>query len=214
MPPTIDELVVADPPEAWERAGFDVDRDGYVRIGNVRIRLTGGADEDGGLVTWTLRDLPPADNGPGVTTVDGLDTRPSDRPPPEPAQHPNGSVVIDHVVVSTPDPPRTTSALESVGLEVRRVRETGTPEAPVIQTFFRAGEVVVELVGPASSRPDRGPAAFFGLAISVRDLDDTAALLGERLGMPKDAVQEGRRIATLRHRACGMSVPTAFMSVA
>ena len=35
---------------------------------------------------------------------------------------------------------------------------------------------------------------------------------GDHLGAAKDAVQDGRRIATLRHRDLGMSVATALMS--
>ena len=38
------------------------------------------------------------------------------------------------------------------------------------------------------------------------------ALFGDRLGAMKDAVQAGRCIATLRHKACGLTVPIAFMS--
>ena len=40
----------------------------------------------------------------------------------------------------------------------------------------------------------------------------TAGSLGDRLGRIKDATQPGRRIATLRHDACGLTVPIAFMS--
>jgi hypothetical protein len=79
------------------------------------------------------------------------------------------------------------------------------------QLFFRLGEVILEVVG----QPDvagAGDPGFFGLAITVADLDATARSLGEHLGTPKDAVQAGRRIATLRHRDIGMSVATAFMS--
>jgi hypothetical protein len=53
---------------------------------------------------------------------------------------------------------------------------------------------------------------FWGLAMTVADIDACAALLGDRLGPVKDAVQPGRRIATLRHEACGLTVPIAFMS--
>jgi hypothetical protein len=48
--------------------------------------------------------------------------------------------------------------------------------------------------------------------VTVDDLDALGALLGEHLGDAKDAVQEGRRIATLRHKELGMSVATAFMT--
>jgi hypothetical protein len=46
----------------------------------------------------------------------------------------------------------------------------------------------------------------------VNDLDACAELLGDRLGPIKDATQPGRRIATLRHEACGLTIPIAFMS--
>ena len=79
------------------------------------------------------------------------------------------------------------------------------------QVFFRLGEVILELIGQPDN-PGEGDPGFFGLAITVDDLDAAGELLGEHLGTAKDAVQEGRRIATLRHREIGMSVATAFMS--
>ncbi|MBV9662995.1 MAG: glyoxalase, partial [Actinobacteria bacterium] len=56
-----------------------------------------------------------------------------------------------------------------------------------------------------------GPARFYGLAFTVADLDATAAYLGDRLRPAKDAVQPGRRIATL-DKSAGSSVAIAFMS--
>jgi hypothetical protein len=120
-------------------------------------------------------------------------------------------VLIDHIVLLTPDQPRTTAAFESIGLHPRRTRETDQYGAPFVQTFFRAGEVVVELIGPAEATDD-GPARFFGLAYTVSDIDATKTLLGDHLGNVKDAVQPGRRISTLRHKELGISVATAFMS--
>ena len=91
------------------------------------------------------------------------------------------------------------------------MRETTSYGSPMRQVFFRAGSVVVELVGPDQPTAD-GPAGFFGLAFTVTDLDAAAELLGAGLGAPKDAVQPGRRIATLRHRDLGLSVAIALMS--
>ena len=79
------------------------------------------------------------------------------------------------------------------------------------QTFLRAGEVIVELVA-ADRPPAAGPARFYGIACTVSDLDACAALLGDRLGEVKPAVQSGRRIATLRGRDIGLDVAIAFMS--
>jgi len=205
---TIDEVLVGDPPEAWTAAGFAVDDDGTCRIGTVRVRLVG---REGGkrILGWSLRGAPPARLAAG--SLDGLPTTTSDAPPAEPAPHPNGATHIDHVVLLSPDLARTASAVEALGLERRGERDSDTYGAPMRQVFFRLGEVILELVGSPDTAGEGDP-GFFGLAITVADLDATAALLGEHLGRPKDAVQEGRRIATLRHREVGMTVATAFMS--
>jgi hypothetical protein len=207
MAATIDEILVGDPPDAWTAAGFTVDDDGTCRIGTVRVRLVG---RDGGkrILGWSLRDAPAAQLADG--RLDGLPTALSSAPPAEPAEHANGARYIDHIVLLSPDLPRTTAALEGIGLSPRGERETDSYGAPMRQIFFRLGEVILELVGGVE--PGQGDPGFFGLAITVADLDATAALLGEHLGDAKDAVQEGRRIATLRHRDLGMSVATALMS--
>jgi hypothetical protein len=59
---------------------------------------------------------------------------------------------------------------------------------------------------------DRDRTAFFwGLAFLAPDLDATVAARGEQAGEIRDAVQPGRRIATLR-RSAGLSVPVALMT--
>jgi hypothetical protein len=208
MAVTIDEILVGDPPDAWEAAGFAVDEDGSCRIGHVRVRLMG---RDGGkrILGWSLRDAPPARLADG--TLDGLPTTASDAPPVEPGTHPNGSLYIDHVVLLTPDLARTTDALATIGLTARGERDTDTYGAPMRQMFFRLGEVILELIGQPGTAGEGDP-GFFGLAITVEDLDAAGALLGEHLGQSKEAVQDGRRIATLRHREVGMSVATALMT--
>jgi hypothetical protein len=205
---TIDEILVGDPPEAWKAAGYTVDDDGSCRIGGVRVRLVG---RDGGkrILGWSLRGTPAARLAAGV--LDGVPTTASEAPPVEPAPHPNGAQGIDHVVLLTPNLPRTIAALDGIGLSPRGERDSDTYGAPMRQVFFRLGEVILELIGQPDSEGEGDP-GFFGLAITVADLDATAGLLGEHLGQVKDAVQEGRRIATLRHRDLGMSVATAFMS--
>ncbi len=209
--PTLAELVVADPPETWRAAGFTVDDDGVCTVGSVRVRLVG---PEGGkrIVSWSLRDVPE-----GTTAVDGLPTAVSSDPPPAgTVTHANGVEVIDHLVVLSPDVDRTVAAFEAIGLDVRRTRHVDPEQYgfEARQTFFRAGEVVLELIGadaPMEGSEGR-PAGFFGLAYTVRDLDATAALLADHIGRVKDAVQPGRRITTLRHKDLGMSVATAFMS--
>ncbi len=58
------------------------------------------------------------------------------------------------------------------------------------QVFFRLGEVILELIGQIDSAGEGAP-GFFGLAITVDDLDALGSLLGEHLGQAKDAVQDG-----------------------
>jgi hypothetical protein len=195
---TIDEVRVGDPADAWRAAGFTVDDDGVCTVGSVRIRL---GDDGTGITGWTLRDISAA-----TTEIDGVPTAASTADPGEPATHANGTTRIDHLVLMTPDLPRTTGALVAQGLDVRRERDAGSFQ----QVFFRLGEVILELVGP--KEPGPGPASLWGLTFAVDDLDATAALLGERVGRVKDAVQPGRRITTLRGREIGISPAIAFMS--
>ncbi|HEY5156304.1 MAG TPA: hypothetical protein VIJ47_16295 [Acidimicrobiales bacterium] len=207
MTPSIDEITVGDEPKSWRAAGFTVDDDGVCRIGTVRVRLI-GRERGKRILDWSLRDIDAdalTDGG-----LDGLPTAPSSAPPAEPAIHANGVRSIDHVVLLSPDTARTTTALEAVGFDVRRVRETDSYGSPMRQVFFRAGEVIIELVGP--DEPGEGATGFFGLALTVDDLEATAALLGPALGRPKDAVQPGRRIASLRHKDLDISVATALMT--
>ncbi|MBI2704288.1 MAG: glyoxalase [Actinobacteria bacterium] len=189
-------------------AGFTVDQDGTCRLGSVRVRLV-GRERGKRIVAWALRNLPAGVAAAG--TIDGLPTRASDAERCTPSRHANGARSIDHIVLLTPNPPRTVAALGVAGFAVRRTRQTNTYGAPFLQTFFRAGEVIVELIGPDEPSGD-DDAGFFGLAYTVDDLDRTKRLLGDGLGEIKDAVQPDRRIVTLRHKHFGMSVATAFMS--
>lgn len=179
-----------------------MDGDGASRVGTVTLRF--GAPGAGGIAGWTLAAIA------GEGDLDGLPTRRGPAPDasaPAPA-HPNGALRLDHVVVMTPDLERTLAALQSAGLDLRRIREAGGPGRPLRQAFYRLGEVVLEVVGDVEPA---GPARFWGLVVVVDDLDALARRLGDRLGRPRDAVQPGRRIATARERA-GLGLPVAFMT--
>jgi hypothetical protein len=207
--PTLDELTVADSPDAWRACGFQVEGDACV-VGNVRIRLA-GTDSGRGLTGWSLRGIAETDE------LDGLPTRRSDRPPPpggRPA-HPNGITALDHLVAMTPALDRTVAALQGAGLDLRRIREEPTPAGAPRQAFFRLGEVILEVVQEPEDAIERAggdhPAFFWGLAFLTPEIEATVASLGDRAGEIRPAVQPGRRIATLR-RSAGLSVPVALMS--
>lgn len=203
------EVAVADEPGAWSALGFTVGVDDACPVGGVRIRLTGAGVPGRGIVGWSLAGCTVAGDGvDGVPTTDaGATTGDPPTPGDEAPAHPNGTLAIDHVVLVTPDLDRTTAAIESLGVEARRTRQAG---AGRLQRFFRLGEVILEVVGPAEPS-GRRPARLWGLAFTVADLDATARHIGERIGPPKPAVQAGRRIATLR-AGDQVSVPVAFMS--
>lgn len=205
------ELQIADEPDAWSAAGFTV-ADGVVVVGSVRLRLVGRRDAERGIVGWTLAGVTAPDGD-----LDGLPTQIAAADPDGasmPATHPNGVTGLDHIVVLTPDLDRTLDALAAAGLELRRIRDTTSYGSPMRQAFFRLGPTVLEVVSgdTGSGLPAaEAPAAWFGLAVDVHDLDEARALLGDALGDTKDAVQEGRRIATLRHKQLGLSVAVAAM---
>ncbi len=212
MAAALTELVVGDDPEAWAAAGFSI-HEACTQIGSVTIRLVGSSGPRG-VLAWNLADLDLGPSSPDEpATLDGLPTTTGPARPVEAvrAEHPNGIVAIDHVVVTSPDLARTIARLESLGIEARRTRDVGTPAAPRQQVFFWIGEPILELVGPATPTGD-GPARIYGLAMTSPDLDATAGVLGESVGRVKEAVQPGRRITTLRHRDLGLSVPVAIMS--
>jgi hypothetical protein len=190
--PSIDQLEIADEPEAWSAVGFEVDH-GVCRVSRVRLRLV-GRGERRGIVDWTL----------------GEDDRAEAAGP-----HPNGALRVDHVVMLSPDLDRTVEQLEAEGFDLRRRREGETPGGSTRQAFFRAGEPILEVVqapeGTSVARGSSDPARLWGLAFLVEDLERTAGALGELLGTPRDAVQPGRRIATLRGEA-GLGPAIAFMS--
>ena len=71
-------------------------------------------------------------------------------------------------------------------------------------------DVLVEVVEGRDAGGD-GPARFWGITVEVSDIDHVAARLGERLGGVKDAVQPGRRIATVRSEASG-GLPLALIT--
>lgn len=209
LTPTVDELTVADAPDAWSALGFELEGDTCV-VGDVRIRLA-GSDAGKGLAGWSLREIE-------TIEMDGLSTTLSDQPPPsERPAHRNGVTVLDHVVAITPDLDRTVAVLQGAGLDLRRVREAPTPAGAPRQAFFRLGATILELVQAPAEVVERGgvdrPAFFWGLAFIAPDLETTVAGLGDRVGEIRPAVQPGRRIATLR-RSAGLTAPVALMTPA
>ncbi|WP_425004366.1 glyoxalase [Mycolicibacterium sp. S3B2] len=237
---TVDEIQVADAPDAWARAGFTVDSAGDAvpccRVGGVRIRLV-GPHHGSGIVGWSLGGLPAGFSGEldGIATMrsDGCAaaaststdvssaaladvnpaaaSTPTHAPRAAPAEHPNGVTAIDHVVLLSPDPDRTVAAMAAVGERPRRERRGELGGQPIRQIFFRLGEVIVEVVGAPAAAGD-GPSTLWGITYVTADIDATAEFFGEHTAAVKPAVQPGRRITTVRHRELDISVRTAMIS--
>jgi hypothetical protein len=198
MKPQIEQLTIGGDPAAWRRAGFTVVAEG-TRVGAVRLHFAPGE----GILGWRLTGR--------EDEIDGLPVAVAATDQAVRATHPNGVTHVDHLVVFTPELERTTRALEDAGIGRRRVREVETDDGLLRQGFFRLGEVILEIV--AHTRVEPGPARFWGITFAVTDLDACADLLGERLGSIRDAVQPGRRIATVRESA-GLGLPVALISAA
>jgi hypothetical protein len=186
-------VLLADPPERWQALGLDVGEG----VGGVRLEF--GADGGRGIVGLRLRGLQ-------TGSIDGLAVHAADEAA-EAGTHPLGAIAVDHVVARTPDLERTLGALQAAGLELRRTRDAG-PDAR--QGFFNLGTAILEVVGPREPDGD-GPASFWGLVLVVSDLDAAAERLGDLAGTPREAVQPGRRILTLRREA-GLGTAVALMT--
>ena len=208
--PLLRRLLIGDPPAAWAEAGFAVGPEGQTTLGTVAIRFVDGAGD--GIVGWELADT---DTDTGLDTlprdIDGIATTSTTDQAPEPASHPNGVSRLDHVVVMTPDLPRTIRALEGAGFEQRRTRDVPGTDPVRRQVFLWAGEAILEVVGTVEPTGD-GPSRLWGLALTTDDLDGAAELLGSKITDPKDAVQAGRRIATIDTRTLGIGPGLALMT--
>ncbi len=230
LDPKVEWLTVAGDAETWRSLGLTVTDDRLIPLVGTSIELVptsaGGEPTQEGIVGWALSGIPGAASVPPVPhgetqaaeiggeraasfDIDGLSTHIVDAATPMYANHPLGASGLDHLVVLTADLERTSAAIaEATGCELRRVREVGAMR----QGFHRIGRggLIVELV----ERPDLpdGPASFWGLVLIVDDLDAACELIGtDRISPPKDAVQPGRRIATIRGDV-GLGLPVALMT--
>lgn len=180
----------------WALSGVD---------GTISVGAVPGAGTHATEIIATTANMPATTS----VSIDGLATEFVEPVTPVFTSHELGASGLDHVVVLTPDLERTSAAIgQATGCDLKRIREVGSMR----QGFHRIGRggLIVELV----ERPDLppGPAAFWGLVLIVDDLDHACAVIGpDRISRPKDAVQPGRRIATVRGDV-GLGLPLALMS--
>ena len=79
------------------------------------------------------------------------------------------------------------------------------------QGFHRAGSLILEIVERPDLAPET-PAEIWGVVFVVDDLEAVVAWLGpDAVGATRDAVQNGRRIASIK-KEVGLGLPVALMS--
>ncbi len=145
-----------------------------------------------------------------VTNIDGIPIEVRAAEPPRFADHPLRVSHIDHVVIATDSLVRTCGAIADVtDAPLKRVREAGD----VRQGFHRVGGpggLIVEVVEHAGLPEDS--ASLWGFVLVVDDIHESCDALGpDVISAPRQAVQPGRFIATVREQA-GLGVPLALMS--
>jgi len=218
----VETLVISGDPDRWRSLGLTVTDDGLIPLYGTSLRIVAPTPRDdaagdepqarralrngpGGVIAWELSGT--AADTPDL--VDGLPTTTLEQPPrPVFADHDLGAVGLDHLVVLTGDLDRTSTAIAAAtGCELKRIRDLGSMR----QGFHRigGGGLIVEIVERPEVEDD--DASFWGVVINVDDLDAACELLGDDIGAPKDAVQPGRRIATVRDEA-GLGLPVALMT--
>jgi hypothetical protein len=210
----VELLSVRGDPAAWAAIGLDVAGDGTIGFAGASLRIEATTAHP--PMSWSISGTA---DGAGVdpADIDGLPTELVEPATRSGVEHRLGATGVDHVVVLTPSIERTSAAIAAAtGSELRRVREVGSMRQGFHRIGPRPGDrdetpgLIVELV----ERPEQpaGPAAFWGFVLTVVDLDGAVALLGgDRVSSPKDAVQPGRRIATIRSSA-GLGVAVALLS--
>ena len=186
--PELAQLRLPGPPDPWEAAGFTAVH-GFTHLGGTPALF--GADR----LTLGLDGLPPG------ADVDGLAFERADDVAVAAIElwHANRVVGIDHVVALTDDFARTRDKLVAAGFDHRRDRDAG---GGTRQALFVLGPCLLELAGPAEGGP-----RLWGITFVAEDLDAAAP----HVGQIKDAVQPGRRIATVRREA-GLPIPVALMT--
>lgn len=157
---------------------------------------------------WDEFDLPSPLQTSATTLVEGPPAWNWDPSPPElPIEHcapARGTSAegwdLDHVVLLVPELETAITALEAIGERPRlRMPVDGRPAA-----FFRVGPVLEVIESPV-----RQP-SLYGLALTADEPLETIALRWRSLGRdvtdPRDAIQPGRRIMTVRATEAGLAV--------
>lgn len=125
----------------------------------------------------------------------------------------NAGVILDHIVIRTPNPERAIALYGGrLGLDMRLDRSNPAWNARLM--FFRCGDTVVELAHVLSDGVSDGPDIFGGLSWRMPDIDAAHARLTEA-GFALSPIRTGRRpgsrVCTVRDGTSG--VPTILLGL-
>ena len=158
--PRLLELRIHGPVDPWIDLGFDIqapnesgspDSFARTRVGTTTLVFDDPSSAPA-IAGWCF------DSPTTTEPIDGLSVMAPAGDPTRPIVHPNGATSFHHLVVRTPNVQRTQSALERSGFDLRRVRDAGASDAPIVQSFYRLGEVILEVVGSPGSAGE-GPSS-------------------------------------------------------
>ena len=214
--PRVEWLTVSGDPACWRSLGFVVTDDGLLPLHGTSLRIVASVDP-----------LPSASRRRPIPRPDRVErerTRPRTRRDAGSRRPADQLGRTDEPGLRRPsdrsDRPRSRRRDDLGSRTHERSDRRGRPvvhssasgrSARCVRAFTASARgLIVELV----ERPEipDGPAAFWGLVVIVADLDAACDLLGpDRISAPKDAVQPGRRIATIRSDA-GLGLPVALMT--
>ncbi|MBC95743.1 hypothetical protein CL649_02630 [bacterium] len=201
------EINLTDDALSWERIGFEIVTENSIQtiiVGNTKLCFE-EIDEVKGITSVHVEGI--------KKNVDSLNFNPTALSSKnfEASFHHNRIERIDHLVVTTPNPDRTTKALVKAGVTLSGIRTFGSSPNQTRQSFFWLGDVILELVGPHQA-PKAGKPLFWGLALVSSDINETVRHLGDLCTPLKDAIQPGRKITTVKTRDLSIGVAIAIMS--
>ncbi len=207
------EITVGGTPFVWERLGLKVQQS-EIELSDVAIHIHGGA---AGFLSCSFALSGTDAHAFSIDSMDGLPVRlcTSDEAHASEVSTIEASAIsgvhvigVDHLVITTDDLMRTSNDIERVlGVACARTRDAGHG---VTQAFHKIDNTILELVtGPHVKHEG---AKWWGFVLTVDDIDRWWNAVGEEAAsQPRDAVQQGRRIATV-HSSVGLGVPVAVMS--
>jgi len=183
--------------ESWKLAGF-AESKRVVSLKDVDILFESGS---GGLTAWGWEGIP-AD----LETFCGIPTFAYDKTAFG-SKHPNQALSVDHIVLHTNDADYVKSEFAKLNLQPRAQRDDIYPG--ITQIFFRPGQgPVIEVV----VNKDFPKSFLWGTTLVTADIDAAKEALKENASNPKNAVQPGRRILTVRGQNIGIRTNVALMT--